>query len=350
MVFNKFASGKIDVIKVLKIAAGSSAAILIADVLGLAYSASAGIITLLSIQDTKKETLVVAGKRFLAFILAILTAYCLFTAFGYYTLTFGLFLLIFISLSYLFRLQEGIPMCSVLVTHFLIEKDMSAVFICNESIILFIGILVGIILNLYMPDNTGAVKADMRQIEEDIRSILGMLSEIISRENTAKNQAAGFESTESGLLDKSFQELDSHLKAAIARAYNNMNNTLLSDTRYYIQYFTMRRSQTGILLHIREQIRLLTSVPKQADSIALFLKKIREQFHEYNNAERLLQELEQIRNGYRSEPNPVTREEFENRAVLYLILYDLENFLNIKNNFVSNISISQINTFWDQRD
>lgn len=350
MVFNKFARGKIDVIKVLKIAAGSSAAILIADVLGLAYSASAGIITLLSIQDTKKETLVVAGKRFLAFILAILTAYCLFTAFGYYTLTFGLYLLIFISLSYLFRLQEGIPMCSVLVTHFLIEKDMSAAFICNESIILFIGILVGIILNLYMPDNTGAVKADMRQIEEDIRSILGMLSEIISRENAAKNQAAGFESTESGLLDKSFQELDSHLKAAIARAYNNMNNTLLSDTRYYIQYFTMRRSQTGILLHIREQIRLLTSVPKQADSIALFLEKIREQFHEYNNAERLLQELEQIRNGYRAEPNPVTREEFENRAVLYLILYDLENFLNIKNNFVSNISISQINTFWDQRD
>ncbi len=350
MVFNKFASGKIDIIKILKIAAGSSAAILIADVLGLAYSASAGIITLLSIQDTKKETLVVAGKRFLAFILAILTAYCLFTAFGYYTLTFGLFLLIFISLSYLFRLQEGIPMCSVLVTHFLIEKDMSTAFICNESIILFIGIFVGIILNLYMPDNTDAVKADMRQIEEDIRLILGRLSEIISRENPAGSQGADFNSIESDLLDKNFQELESHLKAAIARAYSNMNNTLLSDTRYYIQYFTMRRSQTGILAHIREQIRLLTSVPKQADSIALFLNKIREQFHEYNNAERLLQELEQIKNGYRAEPNPVTRDEFENRAVLYLILYDLENFLNIKSNFVSNISISQINTFWNQED
>lgn len=346
MVFSKFTKGKIDIIKILKIAAGSSAAIIIADVLGLAYSASAGIITLLSIQDTKKETLVVAGKRFLAFILAVLTAYCLFTAFGYYTLTFGLFLLVFISLSYLFRIQEGIPMCSVLVTHFLIEKNMSTAFICNESILLFIGILVGIMLNLYMPDNTDAVKADMRQIEEDMRVILSRLLEVMSLENHGANS----DTIVSGLLDKDFQELDSHLKAAIAHAYNNMNNTLLSDARYYIQYFNMRRSQAGILSHIRDQIRILSSVPKQADSIIQFVNKIREQFHEYNNAERLLKELEQIRYKYRAEPNPVTREEFENRAVLYLILYDLENFLNIKKNFVSNISISQIKTFWNQED
>ena len=338
---------KINFIKILKIAAGSSAAILFADFLGLKYSASAGIITLLSIQDTKKETLIVAGKRILAFFLALLTAYVLFRIFGYHTFTFGVFLLVFITESYLFHLQEGIAMCSVLVTHFLIEKDMGAAFIWNEALIMIAGTFVGILLNLYMPGNFGAVKADMRLIESDIKTILWKLSEcILSNRKTLKND----DSKNCCTLDKEFNDLEEHLREALTRAYDNMNNTLLNDTRYYIQYFTMRKNQLTILKHIKEQINLLTIVPRQASPIALFLNTVREHFHEYNNAEKLLEELEQIKSGFRVEQNPVTREEFENRAVLYLILYDLENFLIIKKNFVSNISLNQIITYWKPDD
>ena len=46
----------INLIKVIKIAVGTGLAIFIAGIFGLNYSASAGIITLLSIQDTKKST------------------------------------------------------------------------------------------------------------------------------------------------------------------------------------------------------------------------------------------------------------------------------------------------------
>ena len=48
---------KPDYLKILKIAAGTGISIIIAEVLGLRYSASAGVITLLSIQDTKRETI-----------------------------------------------------------------------------------------------------------------------------------------------------------------------------------------------------------------------------------------------------------------------------------------------------
>lgn len=347
MAMFRFIKGKINYMKVFKIAAGSSVAILIANIFGLAYSASAGIITLLSIQDTKKETLIVAGKRFLAFALAVISAYILFWAFGYYPLTFGLFLLVFVSFSFLFRIPEGIPMCSVLVSHFLIEKNMSLSFICNEIFILIIGILVGVLLNLYMPDNTEAVRADMRRIEEEIRRILGKLSESLFVEKEDQITEKDFEFKYEAVLNEDFKRLDGYLKEATSRAYDNMNNTLLSDTRYYLQYFTMRRNQVTTLIHMKDQLCLLTKIPKQADSIAMFLNKIREQFHEYNNAERLLEELDQIKSGYKDEPNPVTREEFENRAVLYFILYELENFLTIKKNFVNNMSIKQIQTHWN---
>ena len=52
--------------KVMKIAAGAGLAMILAERLGLNYSASAGVITLLSIQDTKKETIRVVVRRLLS--------------------------------------------------------------------------------------------------------------------------------------------------------------------------------------------------------------------------------------------------------------------------------------------
>ncbi len=54
-------------VKSLKIALAALAAIAIAGELGLKYSATAGIITVLSIQNTKRETLKSARNRALAF-------------------------------------------------------------------------------------------------------------------------------------------------------------------------------------------------------------------------------------------------------------------------------------------
>src|SRR5690554_578863 len=97
----KLAFNKVDIIKVLKIGLGSSIAILIANLFGLQNSLSAGIITLLSIQDTKKETLLIALKRLFAFGIAIVIAYLLFENLGYEPLIFGLFLVVFVGVSYL---------------------------------------------------------------------------------------------------------------------------------------------------------------------------------------------------------------------------------------------------------
>ena len=69
---------RLNYLKIIKIAIGSSIAILIANLFGLKYSASAGIITLLSIQDTKKQTIEVAKRRIVACAFAFLTAYILF--------------------------------------------------------------------------------------------------------------------------------------------------------------------------------------------------------------------------------------------------------------------------------
>lgn len=54
---------KEEIIKLIKYVTGSVAAVLLAVILGLDFAYAAGIITLLTIQDTKKETVRIAAKR-----------------------------------------------------------------------------------------------------------------------------------------------------------------------------------------------------------------------------------------------------------------------------------------------
>ena len=61
--------------KTIKIAFAAVAAILFAELLNLEYAVTAGIITILSIQNTKKETFKTAWNRGVAFACALLLSY-----------------------------------------------------------------------------------------------------------------------------------------------------------------------------------------------------------------------------------------------------------------------------------
>ena len=56
-------------LKALKIAVGSCAAIMIAQFFELSYAASAGIITLLTVQNTRKDTIELTLERLWSFLL-----------------------------------------------------------------------------------------------------------------------------------------------------------------------------------------------------------------------------------------------------------------------------------------
>lgn len=59
---------------------------------------------------------------------------------------------------------------------------------------------------------------------------------------------------------------------------------------------------------------------------------------EINQPEKQLARLQEIFAEMKAEPLPESREEFENRAVLYHILMDLEEFLIFKKRFVSGLN------------
>ena len=92
-----FYLNKIDISKILKLSLGSSLAIFIAYFFQLQYAMVAGVITLLVVKDTKKETIKGALGKLLGFILCTLYSYLCFNFLGYNLWSFSLYILIIIS-------------------------------------------------------------------------------------------------------------------------------------------------------------------------------------------------------------------------------------------------------------
>lgn len=320
--------------KVSKIAVGSTLAILLASSIGLDYSISAGIITLLTIQDTKKETIFISLKRIIAFLFATILALILFSNFGFTTIPFGIFLFLFVGGCSMVKLQDGIAMNSVLATHYILSKSISIHMITNEALLLFIGAGIGTLINLYMPSNIKQIREVQERIESDLRKILFRMAYFLR------------EADKSEYKDHCFTPLQEDINLGLTYAYTNMNNTLFQESEYFIRYMEMRKHQLQILTEIYKKIISLHSVPKQALPISQFIENIANSLAESNNAKGLLQLEDNLEDEYSQSSLPLTREEFEDRAVLYMILKDFKMFLLVKEQFADTLTKDQIQKYW----
>ena len=108
-------------IKSVKITLAALLSLTLAGELGLQYSSTAGIITILSIQKTKRETVKSAARRGIAFLCALVLAAVSFAILGFTLPAFGVYLLLFTLLCLNMGWTEAITSVSVLVAHFLAE-------------------------------------------------------------------------------------------------------------------------------------------------------------------------------------------------------------------------------------
>jgi uncharacterized membrane protein YgaE (UPF0421/DUF939 family) len=313
--------------RTLKTGVGVSIAIILATRFGLKYAVAAGIITMLSIQSTKRESIQIAFQRIGACLLALIISSIFFNILGYSPVIFGLFLLAFIPLTVKFNLEQGIIVSSVIVTHLLVEKSTSIPLILNELALMFIGVSIALFLNLYMPSIENKIKKDQMFIEESMKNLLLKISLALKEHNSFFAE------------EELFQKLGNRINVSKKRAYKNLNNYLISDMSYYVEYMEMRRQQFKTLKRMKDNFQRFSITYEHTIMVANFTEKISLDFYEKNTAEGLLKDLEELRCEFKNMELPLTREEFENRAMLYQFLNDLEQFLLIKFEFMKNISI-----------
>ena len=315
--------------RTIKTAVGATIAIILANFFGLKYALSAGVITILSVQNTKRKSVEIAWSRFNSTCLALMISGILFSLIGFNAFAFGLYLLIFIPLAVSYKLSDGIVMSSVLVTHLLGEGYISLSLIANEFFLVIIGAGIAILFNLYMPKMQPRIKEDQAKIEEQFRIVLLCL--------------AGTTSSQSVAIDEEFlfQTLEEMLLKARDRAMLHKENYLLDEMTYYVQYMDMRFMQYQVLLSMRQTLGKVVMTVEQSSLIADLTEHIAFNLHEYNPAEDLIQMTQDVLTQCRNQELPKTREEFENRALLFQYLSDLQYLLEIKCHFVRNLTEQQ---------
>lgn len=309
---------KAKLVKSLKISLAAAASILIATRLQLDFAATAGIITVLSIGNTKKETVKTAARRALAYLLAVILAAGCFYCAGFTIAGFTLYLFLFALICLALGLSEAIAMDSVLITHFLSAKSMAPALLMNETLLFFIGTGMGILVNLYLHKNEKGFERMSCEVDEQIRGILQRMSLWILKSDRSEYGSGCFE------------KLEESIDLARACAVANLNNSLFFGSLRELEYIEMRQQQGMVLQGIYRNIKALDYLPKQAVQVAELFGKIEREYHRNNTVKELLKELEQVFTDMKKQPLPKSREEFEARAILFYILMQTKRFLELK--------------------
>ena len=90
----------------------------------------------------------------------------------------------------------------------------------------------------------------------------------------------------------------------------------------------------------------MRTVLPQTGQVAELLRETAVTFGESNNARELLVRLDETFMWMRESELPVTRQEFEDRAVLYGIMTELEYFLQLKKEFADSLTKEQVLLYW----
>lgn len=324
---------KTSLYRIAEIAVGCCAAIALANLLGLQNAVSAGVVTILSILDTKKETLRSALERFATFAIAVAVALAAFSLLGYGILAFGVYLFVFTLCTYRLGLQASLPICTVLVSHFWTAGHMAPWLIGNEALLMLIGTAIGVGLNLFLPRDVAGIRRQQRRVEDVLRAYFLHLSGALAKQGGTDP------------LDKDLQSLRAMLRDMRGQASRLAANTLFQDMTYYQQYVDMRRNQADILDRMADALRDLPLLPAPAERLSAFMWEIAQALHENNDAVALLDGLHAMLADFRQSPLPQTREEFEARAVLYGIMIDTEHFLLLKKSFVEALTPEEKRTY-----
>ncbi len=317
-------------LKGAKIALGSTLAISLSELLGLEYATSAGIITLLTIQNTRKATLKLSMYRLFSFVLTMVLGSVTTALLGVHAAAFGVFLLLMVEISFLMGWADAVSTNAVFGTHlFMMAGQFSAQFMLNEVALLIIGTGLAVLMNLIMPGKEKQLRTMMTQAEDQMGELMQRLADSLRSRETLPAAV------------ERIRETTARLDQAIETAIAHKDNTLAAHSEFYINFFMLRKNQCDTLLHICTSIHSLPAAAAVDDMIPSFLDQIASSFHLQNDVTKRLDKLDALLEQYRCRPLPSTREEFEQRATLFHCLKELEQFLNLKKEFLEKLTDEQ---------
>ncbi len=325
---------KINFNKVIRIAVGSTLSFFVCHLFGIQNSASAAVITLLSIQDTKKETLSDVVKRFFSYLFSMITAYFLFTYIGFNEIAFCIFMLILVIAAYKLNWLNTLSSSTVVTTHFLLAKSFEPSFVLDEIFLVIVGTSSAIILNLLFWDNSHELLRKMEYIENDLKSFLVKMRHFLLGDEPLPDE-------------ERLVFIKNHVEEGVKNGLEYEKN-IFEDTAYYGQYMLMRQDQLETLMRIYRSLeRLRDDFPLKSDIAEIFGRLAdnvdKRECYIYNKPL-----IMGVISKYKKQPLPESMKEMINMAALLDILNELLYFCDLKKTFVEHLTPKQLERYYKE--
>ena len=309
--------GKEMVLKGIKMILAAFGSLLVAQYFGLSSASVASIIAILSVGNTKKSSIVIAWKRIVAMLLALTVAVCVFLVMGHSTISFGVYLIIYIPLAFLLKAEAGIAPSSVLAIHLWLSQTITNELLLNEALLMLVGTAVALLLNWHMPSYQQDIEDKREEIEDKLKDILRKMAYFL-RMGNGTNDA------------KLIIEAKEKLAQAQKLLFIESENQLFSQFNKDLCYFEMRAEQIQLLEVMAKNLNDFHCPAREAELLAEMFDSTAEQLHLTNTGLDLMDEIQDYIDEFRNLELPKTRDEFEYRATLFQLLRDLQRFIDLK--------------------
>ncbi len=328
-------------LKALKIGIGCSLAVLICELCGLQYATFAGIVTLLTIRNNKRDTMIIAGKRMLSFLLTMAAITVIWNIVDHSSLRFMLFMVALATASCFVKWEDTISVNAVVGGHMLmLDANMTASFFGNELALMIVGLGSAIVLNWYMPAVLHELQDDIIYVEAELHDILHRIAAQLRKTQSLTCQPVR-------LL-----ALREHIDAASEKALYNMNNHLTvsgySHSNYYVKYLHMRKSQCVLLLQCHQALVDIAHACPEVDQLAEIIEKIADSVHHKVGIRAIIAELEEIVCHMKTEALPQTTTEFVAAAQIFHLLELFEALLREKRAFLMTLTERERALYWKE--
>ncbi len=304
---------------VIKMSVAFALSYLIASLFQLTYSVTAGILAVLSIQMTKKDTLQMATKRLFSAAIALTLSSLLFFLLGYHVGIFMVFVPLFALLSYALGMQMGIVPSLVLVNHLLIHQTFSWSVVFDTMLLLAIASTIAFLINIVYPSKS---KSNLLRATNEMDRMLSdhilMLSFLLKNKDDPSDFIAHYR-----LLKPQVTQL-------INWASLEEKDILFQENRQSMAYLFMRETQFQTIDRMYELAMSIQDFHPNMMLLADFLKELSSKIGQYNQAKPQKEKLHVMMEAIRKEPLPLSRNEFETRAILFQIIREVDFFLLLK--------------------
>ncbi|MFQ8697752.1 MAG: aromatic acid exporter family protein [Peptoniphilus harei] len=305
-------------IRTIKTALASLLAIIVAQELSLECASAAGIIAILNIFETRKATIEGGLKRTLSAVIAIVIGGLAFEKLGYATWVFGLYLLIFVPVSFLLKIELGLGPSSVIVTHLLAFGEINSTIILNEMALVFIGTGFAMLTNFYAPNSQDQLNSLVASIDEDMKAILNMFGKSLVENLDVK------------LSEDKISVLEKDIKKAVDLAVIE-NDNMIENSREMLYNLHLREREMNLLEDMYYDLKTIPPEYSDGKYISDILIKTSENLTEDGDMIKVKKRIDYLKDHFHMMKLPKDHEEFAIRSAVFQVFRSLDQFIEISN-------------------